>query len=110
MSDVVGVVHVRAAEGKVDEVVAAFTACIEKTHEEEGCLTYALHRDASDPNHLVLIEHWRSQEDLDAHMTQPYVADLFAAAGTPGMLAGPAELAFVSSLGIGSAAKGSLRG
>ncbi len=107
MSEVVAVVHVRAAEGKVDEVIAAFTTCIEKTHEEQGCLNYALHRDAADANHLVLIERWRSQADLDAHMGQPYVADLFAAAGTPGLLAAPAELAFTSPLGIGTA-KGSL--
>ena len=101
MSEVVGVVHVRAAEGKADEVVAAFTTCIEQTHQEEGCLTYALHRDAGDPNHLVLVERWRSQEDLDAHMTQPYVADLFAVAGTPGLLAAAPELAFLTPLGVG---------
>ena len=71
MSDVVGVVHVRAAEGKAEEVIAAFTTCIEKTHEEEGCLLYALHRDNADPHHLVLLERWRSQEDLDAHFATP---------------------------------------
>ena len=108
MPELVGVVHVRAAEGKVDEVVAAFTACIEQTHQEEGCLAYALHRDAGDPNHLVLVERWRSQEDLDAHMTQPYVADLFAVAGTPGMLAAAPELAFLEPLGLGEPAKGTL--
>ncbi len=108
MSEVIGVVHVRAAEGKADEVVAAFTTCIEQTHAEEGCLSYALHRDNADANHLVLVERWRSQEDLDAHMTKPYVADLFAVAGTPGMLSAAPEMAFVSSLGVGNAAKGSL--
>ena len=108
MAEVIGVVHVRAAQGKVDEVVAAFTTCIERTHEEEGCLTYALHRDNADPDHLVLIERWRSQEDLDAHMTKPYVADLFAVAGTPGMLASAPELAFLSPLPAGQGAKGAL--
>jgi quinol monooxygenase YgiN len=108
VSEVLGVVHVRAAEGRADEVVAAFTTCIEQTHAEEGCLAYALHRDNADPNHLVLVERWRSQGDLDAHMTQPYVADLFAVAGTPGMLAAAPELSFVSPLGVGDAVKGSL--
>ncbi|MCW2681038.1 MAG: putative monooxygenase [Frankiales bacterium] len=108
MSEVVGVVHVRAAEGRVDEVVTAFTTCLIKTHEEEGCLTYALHRDASDPNHLVLVERWRSQSDLDAHMTQPHVADLFAAVGAPGLLAAAPEITFLSPLGIGTETKGTL--
>ena len=108
MAEVIGVVHVRAAEGKVDDVVAAFSACIEQTHREEGCLSYALHRDAADANHLVLIERWRSQEDLDAHMGQPYVADLFGFARTPGNLAAAPELAFVTPLGVGDPAKASL--
>jgi quinol monooxygenase YgiN len=108
MPEVVGVVHVRAAAGKVDELVAAFATCITKTHEEEGCLAYALHRDATDPDHLVLVERWRSQEDLDKHMTQPYLADLFAVAGKPGVLAAAPELAFLQPLGLGTASKGTL--
>jgi quinol monooxygenase YgiN len=108
MAEVVGVVHVRAAQDKVDEVVAAFSACIEQTHAEEGCLTYALHQDSNDPTHLVLIERWRSQADLDAHMTKPYIADLFAVVGEPGMLAAAPDLTFATSMGVGSAAKGSL--
>ena len=108
MDEVVGVVHVRAAEGKADEVVAAFSACIEQTHQEEGCLTYALHRDARDANHLVLVERWRSQADLDAHMTSPHVAALFQAVGTPGLLAGPIDLALLAPLGVGEPAKARL--
>jgi quinol monooxygenase YgiN len=69
---------------------------------------YALHRDAQDPDHLVLVERWRSQADLDEHMTKPYVADLFAVAGTPGMLAGAPSLSFLQPLGVGDPAKGSL--
>jgi quinol monooxygenase YgiN len=108
MSEVIGIVDIRAAEGHADEVVAAFEACIAKTHEEEGCLTYALHRDAADPNHFVHLERWRSQADLDAHMTQPYVAELFAVAGRPGVLAAPPQLTFAGSLALGDPKKGSL--
>jgi quinol monooxygenase YgiN len=107
MGDVVGVVHVRAAQGKADEVVAAFTRCIQKTVEEPGCLSYALHRDAADPDHLVLLERWRSQGDLDAHMTQPHVAELLAFAGTPGMLSAPPELFFLSPITDGAESGGS---
>jgi quinol monooxygenase YgiN len=108
MAEVVGIVHVRAAQDKVDEVVAAFSTCIEKTHEEEGCLTYALHQDSKDPAHLVLVERWRSQADLDEHMTKPWIADLFAAVGAPGMLAAAPDLTFATSMGVGAPAKGSL--
>lgn len=108
MSEVIGVVDIVVAEGKADEVVAAFEECMRQTHQEEGCLTYALHRDNANPNHFVHVERWRSQADLDAHMTQPYVAALFAVAGTPGVLAQPPALTFASSLALGDPAKGSL--
>jgi quinol monooxygenase YgiN len=108
MSEVIGIVDIRAAEGHADEVVAAFEECIARTHEEEGCLLYALHRDAADPNHFVHLERWRSQEDLDAHMTQPYVARLFEVAGRPGVLAAPPQVTFAQPLGLGEAGKGSL--
>jgi quinol monooxygenase YgiN len=108
MSEVIGIIDMRAAEGRADEVVAAFAACIAQTHQEEGCLTYALHQDAADPHHLVHVERWRSQADLDEHMTKPYVAELFAAAGTPGLLAGAPSLTFATSLALGDPAKGSL--
>jgi quinol monooxygenase YgiN len=108
MSEVIGVVDIVAAEGRADEVVAAFEACMTATHQEEGCLTYALHRDDANPNHFVHVERWRSQADLDDHMTKPYVAELFAVAGTPGVLAQPPAMTFGTSLGLGDPAKGSL--
>lgn len=108
MSEVIGVVDIVAAEGRADEVVAAFETCMSLTHQEPGCLTYALHRDNADPNHFVHVERWRSQADLDEHMTKPYVADLFAVAGSPGVLARPPQLTFGTSLGLGDPAKGSL--
>ena len=108
MTEVVGVVDVLASPGRGDEVLAAFEACLTQTHQEEGCLTYALHRDNDNPDHLVLVERWRSQADLDEHMQKPYVAELFAAAGTPGLLAEAPRLTFSSSVPLGDAGKGSL--
>lgn len=108
MAEIIGVVDVLAAPGMAEEVVAAFEACIAQTHEEPGCLTYALNRDNGDPHHFVLVERWRSQEDLDAHLQKPYVADLFAVAATPGMLAEAPRLTFASGLELGDPAKGSL--
>ena len=109
MSEIVGVVDVRAAEGRADAVVAAFEACTVRTHEEEGCLMYALHRDTADPHHFVLLERWRSQEDLDAHFSTAHTQELLSFAGTPGNLAAPPTLTFTTALGLGSPEKGSLQ-
>lgn len=110
MSDaaVVGTVHVHAAPGKGDEVLEAFRACQVKTHEEAGNLSYALHRDNADHDHIVLVERWASQQALDEHMGTPHVADLLAVAGTEGMLASAPELTFSSPLPSGDPAKGTI--
>lgn len=101
MSEIAGVVHIRPAPGKTDEVLAALATCAEQTRQEEGCLRYDVHRDNADPDHLILLEQWRSQADLDAHMTTSYVADLFAVAGTPGMLAAAPDLTFATAVDAG---------
>jgi len=108
MAEVIGIVGITVAEGREDALKEAFEACAQGTHAEEGCLTYALHVDNANPRSFVLLERWRSQEDLDAHMTKPYVADLFAFAGTEGNLAAPPSLVFASALGLGDPDKGSL--
>ena len=56
----------------------------------------------------MLLERWRSQADLDEHLTTPWVADLFAFAGAEGNLADPPTLTFTRALGLGDPAKGSL--
>ncbi len=109
MSEIVGVVDVRAADGRADALLAAFEACTTATHEESGCLLYALHRDNADPHHFVLVERWRSQEDLDAHFATPHVAALLAFAGEPGNLAQPPQLTYASGLALGAHGKGSLQ-
>ena len=109
MSEIVGVVDVRAAEGRADAVLAAFEACTTATHEEPGCLLYALHRDNADPHHFVLVERWRSQEDVDAHFALPHTLALLEFAGQPGNLAQPPQLTFTTGLDIGTPAKGSLQ-
>ena len=108
VAEVIGVVDIMVAEGRGDALERAFEACASGTHGEQGCLTYALHQDNADPQHYVLLERWRSQADLDEHLTTPWVADLFAFAGTEGNLSAPPTLTFTSALGLGDPAKASL--
>jgi quinol monooxygenase YgiN len=108
MGKIVAVASLVASEGRGDEVVEAFRDAIEQTHGEEGCLKYALHRDQSNPDHLIMIEHWRSQEDLAAHGKQPYLAELMTKMGAPGLFAGAPQLWFTDPMPIGNDAKGQL--
>lgn len=75
------------------------------THAEAGCQKYALNRSTSDPNTFVLVEVWRSQEDLEAHFVQPHMADLGALMDA---LAEPAQIHFLEPYPLGDEAKGAL--
>lgn len=87
--EIVVVVIVNVEPGRADEVIETFTTVIEATHGEEGCLTYALHRDKNNENQLTIVEHWRSQADLDNHFTQPHMA---AVGGLGDALTGPPQI------------------
>ena len=60
---------------------AALKTLAAASREEEGCLRYDVFESASAPGVFVTIEEWRSQEDLDTHMTTPHVAQAFEVAG-----------------------------
>ena len=58
MSEVVVVAVAQAAPGKQAEAEVLLRSAIAPTHAEEGCITYALHRDAADPTRFVYVERW----------------------------------------------------
>ncbi len=72
------VVFFDAKAGEEAALEAATRACIPPTRQEAGCLEYTLHRDRSDASRLVLIETWKSQAALDAHMETPHLKQMFA--------------------------------
>lgn len=105
MSEVVVAASFKVKDGREEEAEEALRAVTRETHKEEGCLLYALHRGLDDPGRFVLIEHWRSRADLDAHLQQPHV---LALASTADALAEPAATWFVEALPEGDPEKGAL--
>ncbi len=51
------------------------------SQQEEGCLVYDVFESASTPGTFVTIEEWRSEDDMNAHMTTPHVATAFEVLG-----------------------------
>jgi quinol monooxygenase YgiN len=77
--DVVAVITARAgSEALVEETLTALAA---KSRTDPGCLVYDLFASESVPGAFVTVERWESQEDLDAHMQAPHLAEALAAAG-----------------------------
>ncbi len=59
-------------EGKVDEVKKVYEELVTLTRKEEGCISYRLFQDISNPRLLALIEEWKNDEALDLHFQTEY--------------------------------------
>ena len=66
----------------VEEFEIAAKELVAQTQAKDpGCLAYDLFRDVADPLHLTVIEEWRSQAALDAHMASEHFQRLIPAFG-----------------------------
>lgn len=108
MSEVVVVALFKAKEGREDEIAEGLRETTVQTHEEEGCLLYAVHRGAEDPSQFALIERWTSREALDAHLQMPHIQALGERAAE--VLAETPQVSFLEALPTGDPAKGSIAG
>ncbi len=64
-----------------DAIRAGLADLVAATRQEDGCLEYVAFESQSAPGVFVTIETWRSQADLDAHMTTPHIAAAFEVLG-----------------------------
>jgi quinol monooxygenase YgiN len=55
-------------EAAEEQLKGRVERCRKTEAEEEGCIQYEIFRSAMNPNKLVLLEHWESQEALDKHL------------------------------------------
>jgi quinol monooxygenase YgiN len=106
VAETVVVAMFKAKPGQEQALIEGLRPTIEQSHQEEGCLAYALHRDTMDSSRFALVERWRSREDLEEHLQKPYVAALAGVAGE--ILAEPAQVSFTDPIPVGDAAKGAL--
>lgn len=81
MADLHVVAVLKAKAGSEQVVGDALRALLEPTRAEEGCLAYELFESKAEAGTYVTIERWRSQADLDAHLTSDHVAAALGAAG-----------------------------
>jgi quinol monooxygenase YgiN len=104
MKEIVAVVVYRVDPARVDEAIELFRQVIEPTHAESGALTCALTQGDEDRATLVLVERWASQDAIDQHIAQPYVATFGEEVAD--LLSAPPQVLFLHDLPIGDSAKG----
>ncbi|MDQ0362713.1 putative quinol monooxygenase [Breznakia pachnodae] len=61
-------------EDMIDVAKKIAEVLVSETRNEDGCIQYDLLQDNKDENHLVMIEHWETQEKLDAHSASEHFA------------------------------------
>lgn len=108
MSEVVVVVLSRTVPGRIEEGLAAFSQVAVPTHAEPGCLAYALHRDPSDPDRIVLVERWASRAALDEHLASAHLVAFRQSSAD--LWAEPAVVVVLDPVAAGDPAKGLLSG
>ena len=61
-----------AAEAFVEDVVSE--GLLDAVRSEDGCLGYEYFRSMEDPDRVLLVEHWRDERALDAHIAAENLA------------------------------------
>ncbi len=67
---------------KRDEFLGYAKELIEATRKEEGNISYYLHQDVKDENHLTFIEEWKNQDAIDQHNASEHFTTLVPKMGT----------------------------
>lgn len=91
------------APGRLDEVLEVVRGNVPTVHQEEGCLTYAVHT-AADPERVVFVERWTTPEALAAHAASAHMARTGEALAP--LLARPTEVHTATPVPMGTPAQG----
>ncbi|QAX83164.1 antibiotic biosynthesis monooxygenase [Pseudomonas sp. DTU12.3] len=70
-----------AKPGQQDLLEQGLRALVAPSRAEDGCSQYDLHRDLTDPQVFYVIEHWASEEILQAHNASVHFLHFQATAG-----------------------------
>ena len=106
MTNLIMISRIFVQPHRVEEAVQAITANIEASHLEDGVQQMALHREVGRPDHLVVIETFRSEEEFAAHLETPHLKAAVEALGT--LMAREGEVIRLEAIPVGDPRKGRL--
>jgi quinol monooxygenase YgiN len=73
---VVVVAHWQTTKAALDSVLASIAAIRPQSLGEPGCLGYEAFQSLADETSLVLIEHYRDDAALEAHISAPHYQEI----------------------------------
>lgn len=59
-------------DGTKDQALRMLEEMIELTRQEDGCISYALYENITNPNIITFIEEWADEDKLKAHMNSEH--------------------------------------
>jgi quinol monooxygenase YgiN len=69
------VARVKARPEKVAETHQLLTGLIGPTRNEQGCISYQLFQNDSDPTDFTFVEEWQSTSAFEGHLASPHVQE-----------------------------------
>lgn len=63
-------------EEKVEEFLKLASVLVEESRKEEGCVSYNLLQDVSNPQTLIMVEEWASAKILKTHMASAHFTSI----------------------------------
>ena len=63
-----------AQVGRVRELLGQ---CARGSRAEDGCVRFEAYQSEADPKRFLLVEHWRTREDWEAHRARPTVQQVY---------------------------------
>lgn len=66
---------------RVDDLMEAVRTATIATRAEDGCIAYSFSVDLLDPSTVNVIERWRDQASLTAHLASEHIAAFLTEAG-----------------------------
>ena len=75
------VAKIKAKSGEEAKMEEALRSMVTKVQQEEGTLTYTLHRSQKDSTQFMFYEKYRDGQALKDHSSTPYFKELFATLG-----------------------------
>ena len=84
------VAHITARPDTVEATRDLLKSLILPTRIEQGCITYQLLQNETDPTDFTFVEEWTSDEDLDAHLASDHLK--MAGARGAELFAGPPDI------------------
>lgn len=85
-----------AKAGKEAELEAVLKAIVPKVQNEEGTISYVLHRAVGEPGKFLFYEVYRDKAALDFHSNTPYFKEMFASTGA--LLEGRPQIALFEDI------------